>query len=182
MIIYKCRFTGDELCSDAFKPTAVVDDEGEEVAGLIQIQSAQITKGGESIDIGCGGEFGGGGADEAVDDTVELVNNVVDETFGFALQEVPMGKKDLKEFLQGYCKNLRQKLKEDDSVPGPEVKAFTQSAPGFCKYLLTKYNDLQFYTSQSMDPDGSMAFAIYEGENPNPKFIYVKAGLIEEKC
>merc|ERR1712045_920494 len=112
--------------------------------------------GGEAIDIGCGGEFGGGTDD--VDDTVELVNNVVDETFGFALQEVPMGKKDLKDFLRGYCKNLRAKLKEDDSVPGPEVKAFTQSAPGFCKYLLSKYNDLQFYTSPAMDPDGSMSF------------------------
>jgi hypothetical protein len=181
MIIYKCRFTGDEMCSDAFKPSPVLDDDGEEVPGLFCIQSAKVNKdSGANIDIGCGGEFGGG--ESEVDDTVELVNNVVDETFGFSLQEVPMGKKDLKEYLGQYCKDLRQKLKDDDKVPGPEVKAFTQAAPAFCKYLLSKYDDLQFYTSVSMDPEGSMAFAIYEGASPDPKFIYVKAGLLEEKC
>jgi len=169
------------MCSDAFKPEKVLDAEGNEVPGLFSIQSSKINKdSGANIDIGCGGEFGGGAAEE-VDDTVELVNNVVDETFGFALQCVPLGKKDLKEYLQQYCKDLRQKLKDDDKVPGPEVKAFTQSAPAFCKYLLSNFDELEFYTSVSMDPEGSMAFAYY-GEAADPKFIYIKAGLLEEKC
>jgi hypothetical protein len=30
----------------------------------------------------------------AVDDSVEMVNSVIDETLGFDLHEVPMGKKD----------------------------------------------------------------------------------------
>jgi hypothetical protein len=135
---------------------------------------------GASIDIGCGNEFGGSGEDEGVEDTTEYVNNVIDESIGFDLHEVPMSKKDLREYLQTYCKNLRQKLKEDDKVAGPDVKAFTNSAPNFCKYLLSKYDDLQFFTSSSMDPDGSMAFAYYE--NVDPIFIYIKMGLIEEKC
>jgi hypothetical protein len=180
MIIYKCRFTGDEMCSDAFKPRPVVED-GEEIPGLMQIDSMKVNKDtGGSVDIGCGNEFGGG--DEDLDDGAELVNNVIDETVGFNLQEVPMGKKDLKEYLGGYCKALRQKLKDDDSVAGPDVKKFTQSAPVFCKWLLSKYSELQFYTTQSMDPDGSMAFAYYEGANVNPSFIYIQMGLIEEKC
>lgn len=74
---------------------------------------------GASVDIGCGNEFGGG--EDDVDNNVETVNNVVDETIGFDLHEIPMGKKDIKEYLQTYCKNLRQKLKDDASVPGPEV-------------------------------------------------------------
>lgn len=109
-----------------------------------------------------------------------VVNNVIDESIGFDLHEVPMGKKDLKEYLQTYCKNLRQKLKDDDKVPGPEVKAFTQSAPLFCKWLLSKYDDLQFFTSSSMDPDGSMAFAYYV--DADPIFVFIKGGLLEEKC
>lgn len=44
MIIYKCRFTGDEMLSDAFKPVPVVDEEGNEVEGLIQIQSQKVNK------------------------------------------------------------------------------------------------------------------------------------------
>merc|ERR1711935_963928 len=98
--------TSDEMCSDAFSPTPVLNDDGEEVPGLFEIQSAKINKdGGATVDIGCGGEFGGG-AEEAVDETVELVNNVVDETYGFALTLCPMGKKDLKDYLGDYCKSL----------------------------------------------------------------------------
>lgn len=167
------------MCSDAFKPVPVKDESGEEVPGLFEVQSQKVNKdSGATVDIGCGNEFGGEGED--VDDAAELVNNVVDESIGFDLHEVPMGKKDLKEYLGAYCKLLRQKLKDDESVPGPEVKAFTQSAPVFCKFLLSKYDDLQFFTSASMDPDGSMAFAYYE--DVNPKFIYIKMGLLEEKC
>merc|ERR1712232_934966 len=131
-----------------------------------------VNKDGGNIDIGCGNEFGGGDDD--------LVNNVIDETIGFGLTEVPMKKKDLKDFLGGYCKNLRQKLKDDDKVTGPEVKAFTQAAPVFCKWLLTQYDELQFFISPSMDPDGSMAFAYYKSADPT--FVFIKAGFIEEKC
>mmetsp|Transcript_47143 Transcript_47143/g.69847 ORF Transcript_47143/g.69847 Transcript_47143/m.69847 type:complete len:182 (-) Transcript_47143:363-908(-) len=181
MLIYRCRFSGDEMCSDAFKPLPVVDADGNEVPCLMQVQSQKVNKdNGGSVDIGCGGEFGGAGDGEAVDDGVELVNNIIDETFGFGLHEIPMRKKDLKDYLGSYCKALRLKLKEDEKVAGPEVKAFTQGAPVFCKYLLSKYDDLQCFTSASMDPDGAMAFAYYE--NVDPIFIYIKPGLIEEKC
>jgi Translationally controlled tumour protein len=47
MIIYKCRFTGDEMLSDAFKPTPVPDADGSEVPGLIQIKSQKVNKVGE---------------------------------------------------------------------------------------------------------------------------------------
>ena len=129
--------------------------DGEEVPGLFEIESRKVNKdSGASIDIGCGNEFGGG--DDDVDDNADIVNNVIDENLGFNLQEVPMGKKDLKEYLGGYCKKVRQALKDDDKVAGPEVKKFTQAAPVFCKYLLTMYDELVFYISESMDPDGAM--------------------------
>jgi hypothetical protein len=44
MIIYRCRFTGDEMLSDAFRPRPVTDDEGNVVEGLIQIQSQKVNK------------------------------------------------------------------------------------------------------------------------------------------
>jgi hypothetical protein len=44
MIIYKCRFSNDEMLSDAFKPQPVVDDAGAEVEGLFQIQSQKVNK------------------------------------------------------------------------------------------------------------------------------------------
>eukprot|EP00549_Striatella_unipunctata_P016534 CAMPEP_0118700402 /NCGR_PEP_ID=MMETSP0800-20121206/16556_1 /TAXON_ID=210618 ORGANISM="Striatella unipunctata, Strain CCMP2910" /NCGR_SAMPLE_ID=MMETSP0800 /ASSEMBLY_ACC=CAM_ASM_000638 /LENGTH=182 /DNA_ID=CAMNT_0006600969 /DNA_START=114 /DNA_END=662 /DNA_ORIENTATION=- len=182
MIIYKCRFTGDEMLSDAFKPYPVTDGEGNEVPGLFQIDSTKVNKdSGASVDVGAGNAFGGGEAEE-VDDTVELVNNVIDETIGFDLHEIPMGKKDFKEYLGTFCKAVRQKLKEDDKVPGPVVKAFTQAAPVFCKYLLSQAGEYQFYTSASMDPDGSMAFAYYGEGKMTPTFVFIKAAMLEEKC
>jgi hypothetical protein len=44
MIIFKCRFTGDEMLSDAFKPTPVKDSDGNIVEGLIQIKSQKVNK------------------------------------------------------------------------------------------------------------------------------------------
>jgi Translationally controlled tumour protein len=44
MIIYKCRFTGDEMLSDAFKPGPVKDEEGNVVEGLLQIKSQKVNK------------------------------------------------------------------------------------------------------------------------------------------
>jgi Translationally controlled tumour protein len=44
MIIFKCRFTGDEMCSDAFKPEPVKDAEGNVVEGLMQIKSQKVNK------------------------------------------------------------------------------------------------------------------------------------------
>ena len=44
MIIYKCRFTGDEMLSDAFKPVDVKDDDGNVVVGLFQIESTKVNK------------------------------------------------------------------------------------------------------------------------------------------
>ena len=44
MILYKCRFTHDEMLSDAFKPVPVVDADGNVVEGLIEIESEKVNK------------------------------------------------------------------------------------------------------------------------------------------
>ncbi len=45
MIIYTCRFTGDEMCSDAFLPYSVTDDvTGDTVPGLFQVDSQKVNK------------------------------------------------------------------------------------------------------------------------------------------
>ena len=123
MIIYKCRVTGDEMISDAYKLREVTDPEsGEVVPELVECDSLKVNKDGGDVDVGCGDAFGGAGADEAVDDAAELVNNIIDADLGFGYNEVPMGKKDFKDFLKTYCGQVRQMLKDDDKIPGPEVK------------------------------------------------------------
>lgn len=180
MIIFKCRVTGDEMISDAYKPADVIGEDGEPVPELMEVESLTVAKDGGAIDVGCGDAFGGG-AEEA-DDAVEKVNNVIDDSIGFGYNEVPMGKKDFKDFLKEYCGKVRGLLKEDDKIAGPDVKAFTQGAPAFCKWLLSKYDDLQFYMSPSFNPEGAMVMSYYKDGASNPTFVYIKKGLIEEKC
>ena len=93
MIIFTCKITGDEMLTDAYKVEDVTDDEGNVVPGLMEIESQIVAKAGGDIDIGAGNAFGGGGEDEPVDDNVEKVNNVIDETMGFGYQVCDMKKK-----------------------------------------------------------------------------------------
>ena len=182
MLIYTCKITGDEMLTDAYNIEDVKDDEGNVVPGLIEIESQIVAKGGGDIDIGAGNAFGGGGEDEPVDDTIEKVNNVIDESMGFGYQECPMKKKDLKEYLSTYCKGIWKMLKEDDAVAGPDVKAFKEAINVFCLWLLKKFDDLEFYMTPSFNPDGAMAFAYYKEGALAPTFVYIKAGLNEQKC
>ena len=181
MLIYTCRVTGDEMISDAYKLRPVMN-EGEEVPGLMECDSLQVTKSGVTVDVGCGNAFGDAAADEAPDDGEEKVNNVIDETFGFNYQECPMGKKDFRDYLKAYCGATRQLLKDDPKIEGPQVKKFANGAQDMCKFLLSKADDFQFYMSPSFNPDGLMAMAYYPEGAANPTFIYITEGLIGTKC
>ena len=91
-----------------------------------------------------------------------------------------MSKKDFKDWLKAYIPAVWKQLKEDDNIPKEDVKAFKQNSSSFSVFLLKKYDDLQFFVGPSFNPDGAMAIAYYTGATPT--FIYIKQGLIEEKC
>ncbi|KAG5180044.1 Mss4-like protein [Tribonema minus] len=178
MIVYTDMVTGDEMMTDAFKKLPVLDDEGNPVEGLFEVESQVIVKGSTEVDIGCGNSFGGGGDDEAVDDAVEKVNNVIDS---FNFSECPFGSKtEFKEYLKEYVVKLRGMFKEAGK-PQPEIKAFMATAPGIVKFLLSKYNDLQFYVGASYDPQGAMSFSYYKEGATTPNFMFIEGGLKVEK-
>jgi Translationally controlled tumour protein len=58
-----------------------------------------------------------------------------------------------------------------------QIKAFMAAAPGFVKYLLTQFNELQFYVGSSFDPNGAMAFSYYKEGASTPTFIFITGGL-----
>lgn len=177
MIVYVCQITGDELLSDAYTLLPVTDDEGNVVEGLMQCESNQIAKGGGDIDIGCGNSFGGDGGDDAPDDTIEMVNNVID---GFQYTETQVGTAmDFKTWLKEYMQKIRA-LKKEKGIPKPEIQAFMGQAPGIAKYLLKNFSDLQFYLGPAFDPD-SMVFSIYPEGATNPNFLYIMGGIDANK-
>merc|ERR1712059_195125 len=71
----------------------------------------------------------------------------------------------------------------EDNGKADQVDSFKTNISKVMKELLGKFNDLQFYTGESMDPDAMIMvidYREYKGEE-RPILIAFKHGLEEEK-
>mmetsp|Transcript_19138 Transcript_19138/g.19268 ORF Transcript_19138/g.19268 Transcript_19138/m.19268 type:complete len:178 (+) Transcript_19138:90-623(+) len=176
MIVYRDKLSGDEMLSDGYKLEPVLDNEGAPIPGLMQCASQLISKSGD-VDIGCGNEFGGNADDDGPVDNSEKVNNVID---AFQYTETSMSTAtDLKSFLKEYMNKIRQHMR-DKGKPKEEIQAFMATAPGIAKYLVSHFNDLQFFYGPSFNID-TMVYAIYHEGALTPNFLYIMAGYDQEK-
>ncbi|KAG1405578.1 hypothetical protein G6F60_003526 [Rhizopus arrhizus] len=166
MLLYSDVISGDEMCSDAF-PMKVIDDIAFEVdCKMITVQEGDI-------DIGANPSAEGG--DEGVESTSQTVNNVV---HSFRLVETQFDKKSYMTYIKGYMKELKKKLQETK----PErVEAFEKGAASLVKRILTNFKDYEFYTGESMNPDGMVALLNYREDGVTPFFTFFKDGLKEIK-
>lgn len=171
--------SGDEVISDSFPAEDLLDKNGDKVPGLMSVDSRNVAKGGEDIDVGGGNAFGGAGEDEAVDDSIETVNNLID---AFHYTESGYGsKKELMGFFKAYLKGLKKKF-EEEGKDADYVKQFMSEAQVAVKYLAGRFKDLEFYMTESLDPEAGMVFAHYKENAACPSFIYFLWGLKEVKC
>ncbi|KAG0749242.1 hypothetical protein G6F62_000725 [Rhizopus arrhizus] len=166
MLLYSDVISGDEMCSDAF-PMKVIDDIAFEVdCKMITVQEGDI-------DIGANPSAEGG--DEGVESTSQTVNNVV---HSFRLVETQFDKKSYMTYIKGYMKALKKELQETK----PErVEAFEKGAASLVKRILTNFKDYEFYTGESMNPDGMVALLNYREDGVTPFFTFFKDGLKEIK-
>ncbi|KAF4961859.1 hypothetical protein FSARC_10017 [Fusarium sarcochroum] len=169
MIIFKDILTGDEMISDSY-PLKEVE------GAVLEAECSMITEGGVSIDIGANASAED--ADEALDDDSIQVNNII---YSFRLQPTTFDKKSFVVYLKGYMKSVKSKLQE----LGREAEYITQfekSAQAFVKStLLPKFNDYEFYTGESQDPDGMIALLNYRDDGVTPYLTFWKHGLGEMK-
>jgi len=170
MRIYKDIFTGDEIFSDTYK-IKLVDEVMYEVYGKL------VSRSGEDIKIdgaNPSAEDADEGTDLAVESGVDIVlNHRLVETFAF-------DKKGYMLYLKDYMKKVVEKLQEKDP---DQVDVFKTNINKVMKELLGRFKDLQFFTGESMDPDGMCAMIEYkdvDGENI-PVLYAFKHGLEEEK-
>jgi len=174
MLVYNCVITGDQLMSDSYKQLPVVHD-GKELDGLFFVQSKKSTKSGIVLD----GENPSAEA-EAADSGEETVNNIVDGEIGFNYNESEKPKAgDFMKLFKMYCGAVKKGLQAKDKVPKP----FMQSAKAFLPYLKANYKVMDFYLTKSMDPK-SFVLGVWDDEAEavgQPKFLYFKHALIEEK-
>lgn len=166
MIIYSDIIAGDELLSDAYD-IKLVDDV------VYEVDSAQITiKPGADVDIGANPSAEDGG-DEALEEGMITVNNVA---YSFRLSETSFDKKSYITYIKGYMKRIKAKLAETD----PEaVSVFEKGAAAYVKKIVANFKDYEFFTGESMDPDGMVVLLNYREDGTTPYLVYWKHGLSE---
>ena len=167
MLLYTDFLAGDEMFSDAF-PIKEIDD----VVFEVDCQLVSV-KPGADIDIGANPSAED--AEEALADDVVQVNNVV---HSFRLQSTQFDKKSYLTYLKGYMKAVKTHLGEKN----PErVAIFEKNASAFAKKVVANFKDYEFYTGESMNPDGMIALLNYREDGVTPFFTFWKDGLIQQK-
>lgn len=130
-------------------------------------------KPGADVDIGANPSAEEG--EEALEEGTETVNNVV---YSFRLQSTSFDKKSYLTYLKGYMKNVKAKLMEKD----PEAAAkFEAGAQAYAKKIVKNFKDFEFYTGESMDPDGMVVLLNWREDGTTPYLVFWKHGLKEEK-
>ena len=166
MIIFKDIISGDELLSDAYD-VKLVD-------GVIYEADCDMVKvGGDNIDIGANPSPEG--EDEDVEDGSEVVNNVV---HSFRLQQTAFDKKSFLTYIKGYMKEIKSKLQETNP---DAVATFEKGAMVYVKKVVASFKDWEFFTGESMDPDGMLVLLNYREDGTTPFVAIWKHGVVEEK-
>ncbi|KAF8655216.1 hypothetical protein AX16_003123 [Volvariella volvacea WC 439] len=152
------------MFSDAF-PIKLVDDI------VYEVDCALITvKAGADVDIGANPSAEE--QEEALEDGATQVNNVV---HSFRLQQTSFDKKTFLGYLKGYMKAVKGKL------PADRVEAFEKGASAYAKKIIANFKDYEFYTGETMNPDGMVALLNYREDGITPYFTFWKDGLKEVK-
>ncbi|KJA30232.1 hypothetical protein HYPSUDRAFT_153734 [Hypholoma sublateritium FD-334 SS-4] len=162
MLLYEDIITGDELFSDAFPM--------KEIDGIVyEVDCQMITvKAGADIDIGANPSAEE--QEEGLEEGASQVNNVV---HSFRLQSTSFDKKSYLTYLKGYMKSVKEKLAESNP---DAVAEFEKGAAAFAKKLVANFKDYEFYTSESMNPDGMVALLNYREDGVTPYFTFWKHG------
>ncbi|RCI10767.1 hypothetical protein L249_5343 [Ophiocordyceps polyrhachis-furcata BCC 54312] len=180
MIIFKDLLTEDEIISDSYNL--------KEVDGIVyEADCAMITE--EAVNVGTSpcadhpphtgaNASAEGGDDEGVEDQAVKVNNIV---HSFRLQSTSFDKKGVPRIPQGYMKAVKTALQEK-GAPADTITAFEKGAQAYVKEkLLPNFKDFEFYTGESMNPDGLVVLLNYREDGVTPYVIVWKHGLKEMK-
>ncbi|KAK9469572.1 translationally controlled tumor protein [Lipomyces arxii] len=130
-------------------------------------------KQGADVDIGANPSTEEGGDD--VEDGVETVNNVV---YSFRLGATSFDKKSFLTYIKGYMKLIKSRLAETEP---DEVATFEKGAQAYVKKVVANFKDYEFYTGETMDPEGMIVLLNYREDGVTPYVCFWKHGLKEEK-
>ncbi|KAJ0070091.1 hypothetical protein NL108_002418, partial [Boleophthalmus pectinirostris] len=128
---------------------------------------------------------GNASAEEVTEGTDETTESGVDIVLNHHLQQTPAfkTKEEFLKYLKAYMKGLKSKIEE--TCPEKLTK-FQEDAQKASKKMLSMkcvlLNVFQFFTGESMNPEGTIGFLDYRSDGITPFMIFFKGGLEIEKC
>ncbi|XP_067459340.1 translationally-controlled tumor protein homolog [Thunnus thynnus] len=170
MIIYKCVISQDEMFSDIYKVKVSENGIFYEVEG----KTVTRTEGFDDALIGANAS-----AEEVCEANESSSVSGVDIVLNHKLQETAYDKKQYMVYIKNYMKTIKAKLQETN----PErVERFMADAQSEVKRILGNISNYQFFTGESMDPDGMVGLLDYREDGITPYMLFFKDGLLVEKC
>ncbi|XP_049905784.1 translationally-controlled tumor protein homolog isoform X2 [Epinephelus moara] len=170
MIIYKCVISNDEMFSDIYKIKECADGIFYEVEGKTTTRTEDFD---ERL-IGANPS-----AEQLSEGTESSSTSGVDIALNHNLRKTSFSKDSYKTYIKGYMKAIKEKLEETDP---DRVKPFMASAKEEVKKVLANFKNYEFFTGESMNPDGMVGLLDYREDGITPFMLFFKDGLLEEKC
>merc|ERR1712137_58407 len=168
MIIYKDIITEGEIISDSY--------DIKEIDGVVyEADCRKITIGGETFDTGANAS-----AEEAEEGADDQQETKIDVVHSFRLNETGFDKKGYLTYLKGYMKSVKEALK-NKGADEATIKDFESKAAGYAKKIISNFKDYEFFTGESMNPDGMIVLLNYREDGVTPYVTVWKHGLEEMK-
>ncbi|XP_035030776.1 translationally-controlled tumor protein homolog [Hippoglossus stenolepis] len=169
MIIYKDIITGDEMFSDAFPIKEV------EGGFMYEVEGKRVCRT-DSIDDSLLGA--NPSAEEMCESSDSATSSGVDIILNHKLQQTNYDRKQYLKHIKEYMKELKSKLEKDK----PEkVDEFTKGMQLVVQRIVKNIKNYEFYTGESMNPDGLVALLDYREDGITPFMLFFKDGLEVEK-
>ncbi|XP_044072528.1 translationally-controlled tumor protein homolog [Siniperca chuatsi] len=170
MIIYRCIISNDEMFSDAFKVKVSESGIFYEVEG----KTVTRTEGFDDSLISANAS-----AEETAEGTDSSSISGVDIILNHKLQETGFDKKQYITYMKEYVKAIKAKLQETN----PErVEGFVADVAPEVKKIMGNLKSYQFFTGESMNPEGMVGLLDYREDGITPYMLFFKDGLLVEKC
>jgi len=170
MIIYRCIISNDEMFSDVYK--VKVSDNG--IFYEVEGKSVTRTEGFDEALISANAS-----AEEAAESNESSSVSGVDIVLNHKLQETGFDKKGYMAYIKEYVKAIKAKLQE--SSPD-RVESFMADIQPEVKKIIGNIKNYQFFTGESMNPDGMVGLLDYREDGITPYMLFFKDGLLVEKC
>ncbi|XP_029981547.1 translationally-controlled tumor protein homolog [Sphaeramia orbicularis] len=171
MIIYKCVITGDEMFSDIYKIKEIANGILFEVEG--KVISRKLGEVDDSL-IG-----GNASAEEASESLETATESGVDIIMNHKLQETSYDKKAYMSYIKEYMKAVTKEMTQTNP---DRVEQFKKDVQPAVKMILERIKDFQFFSGESMNPEGTLGLLDYREDGITPYMLFFKDGLLIEKC